>query len=162
MIDDGNVPSRRTLSAEVDHTPQTMRRSLLSLVLSVAVLPVGWPHHLALGLRESPGEANRIAHSAPLDLRSQYLAGGVKRGAGRASWNPNGSFASMYVSESIAQHMIPVLTYYQLLESAPARGSGELQKDLSNLRNAATMRLIGPTTACSYDASARRRGATRS
>jgi hypothetical protein len=46
----------------------------------------------------------------------------------------------MYVSESIVQHMIPVLTYYQLLESAPARGSGELQKDLSNLRNAATMR----------------------
>jgi hypothetical protein len=91
MIDDGNVPSRRTLSAEVDHTPQTMRRSLLSLVLSVAVLPVGWPHHLALGLRESPGEANRIAHSAPLDLRSQYLAGGVNTGAGRASWNPNGS-----------------------------------------------------------------------
>jgi len=98
-----------------------MRRSLLSLVLSVAVLPVGWPHHLALGLSESRGDANRIAHGAPLDLRYQYLAGGVNTGAGWASWNPNGSFASMYVSESIAQHMIPVLTYYQLPAEGAAR-----------------------------------------
>ncbi len=46
----------------------------------------------------------------------------------------------MYVQESIAHHVIPVLTYYQLLQSRPAVGSGELQKDLSNLRNPATMR----------------------
>jgi hypothetical protein len=46
----------------------------------------------------------------------------------------------MYVRESIAAHMIPVLTYYQLLQSKPAVGSSEMQKDLSNLRNPATMR----------------------
>jgi hypothetical protein len=33
-----------------------------------------------------------------------------------------------------------VFTYYQLLQSAPAAGSDELHKDLSNLRNTATMR----------------------
>ncbi len=46
----------------------------------------------------------------------------------------------MYVRESIAAHVIPILTYYQLLQSRPAAGSDELHKDLANLRNAATMR----------------------
>jgi hypothetical protein len=44
------------------------------------------------------------------------------------------------VRESIAAHQIPVFTYYQLLQSSPAIGSSERQKDLSNLRNPATMR----------------------
>jgi hypothetical protein len=43
------------------------------------------------------------------------------------------------VNESIAAQMIPVLTYYQLLQSKPAVGPDELHKDLSNLRNPATM-----------------------
>ena len=46
----------------------------------------------------------------------------------------------MYVRESLAAHMIPVFTYYQMLQSEPAAGVDEQQKDLSNLRNAATMR----------------------
>jgi hypothetical protein len=46
----------------------------------------------------------------------------------------------MYVKESIAARVIPVLTYYQLLQSGPAAGTSEAQKDLSNLRNPATMR----------------------
>jgi hypothetical protein len=46
----------------------------------------------------------------------------------------------MYVRESIAARQIPVFTYYQLLQSSPAAGSSEQQKDLSNLRNPATMR----------------------
>jgi hypothetical protein len=46
----------------------------------------------------------------------------------------------MYVQESIAHHVIPVLTYYQLLQSRSAVGGSELERDLSNLRNPATMR----------------------
>jgi len=113
-----------------------MRRTLLSLLLSALTLPIGWPHHLALGLSEPPG-----ANPAPrLDARYQYLAGGVNTGHGWATWNPGGAFASDYVRESLAARAIPVLTYYQLLQSRPAAGSTESAQDLSNLRNPATMR----------------------
>jgi hypothetical protein len=44
------------------------------------------------------------------------------------------------VDESLAVHTIPVLTYYQLLQSNPSTGPTELTRDLSNLRNRATMR----------------------
>jgi hypothetical protein len=117
-----------------------MRRSVLWMLMSMALLPVGWPHHLLLGVADSPGDAHRLAARAPVDARCQYLSGGVNTGQGWATWNPDGTFASMYVRESIAAHMIPVLTYYQLLQSKPAVGSGEMQKDLSNLRNPGTMR----------------------
>lgn len=116
-----------------------MRRAALSLLLSVIALPGGWPHHFALGLSDSPGGAHRLASADHLDLRYQYLAGGVNTGSGWATWNPNGTFASMYVQESIAAHIVPVLTYYQLLQSHPSTGSGELQRDISNLHNHATM-----------------------
>ncbi len=116
-------------------------RPTLSVLASLALmLPVGWPHHLVLGVTDPPGDAHRLAAHAPVDARYQYLAGGVNTGHGWATWNPDGNFASMYVHESIAAGMIPVLTYYQLLQSQPALGSSELAKDLSNLRNRATMR----------------------
>jgi hypothetical protein len=89
---------------------------------------------------DSPGDAASIVAHARVDARYQYLAGGVNTGSGWSTWNPNGTFASMYVQESIAHHTIPVLTYYQLLQSRPAVGSSELEKDLSNLRNPSTMR----------------------
>ena len=116
-----------------------LRRLVLSVLLSLAVLPVGWPHHVVLGVADSPGDAQQLAQHARVDARYQYLSGGVNTGQGWATWNPDGTFASMYVRESIAEHMIPVLTYYQLLQSEPAVGSTEEQKDLSNLRNPATM-----------------------
>jgi hypothetical protein len=118
-----------------------MRRPKLSMLISLALLlPVGWPHHLILGAADAPGGAHRLAQRAHVDARYQYLAGGANTGQGWATWNPNGTFASMYVRESIAAHMIPVLTYYQMLQSKPAAGSSESQKDLSNLRDARTMR----------------------
>ena len=118
-----------------------MSRFALSLLTSAAlVVPIGWPRHVALGVSDPPGHASSLARQAHLDARYQYLAGGVNTGRGWATWNPGGTFASMYVRESIKAHLIPVLTYYQLLQSAPAKGSDELSKDLSNLRSPATMR----------------------
>ncbi len=117
-----------------------MHRTGLSLLTSLALMvPVGWPHHVVLGVADSPGDAQALAHHAPVDARYQYLSGGANTGHGWATWNPDGTFASMYVRESIAAQTIPVLTYYQLLQSQPAAGSSELQKDLSNLANRATM-----------------------
>ncbi len=115
-------------------------RRWTSVLLSLVAIPVGWPHHVALGLTDGPGDAQQLAHRAPLDVRYRYLSGGVNTGGGWAGWDPDGTFASMYARESVAAHMIPVFTYYQLLQSRPAVGGDELQKDLSNLRNRATMR----------------------
>ena len=117
-----------------------MRRTLLSALASVALLPLGWPHHLLLGVTDSPGDAAHLARQAHVDARYQYLSGGVNTGHGWATWNPNGTFASLYVRESIAAHQIPVFSYYQLLQSTPSIGASEEQRDLSNLRNPATMR----------------------
>ena len=132
-----------------------MRRIVLTLLLSMFIgpasagaqaprsrvpIPAGWPRHLALGAADSPGDAQALRARSGADMRYQYLAGGVNTGHGWATWNPNGSFVSMYVRESFAAHTIPVFTYYQLLQSAPSAGSTEQARDLSNLRNPATMR----------------------
>jgi hypothetical protein len=120
-----------------------MRRILLSLMLpllALAPLPVGWPHHFALGVSDPPGDAHALHAHAPVDIRYQYLAGGVNTGHGWATWNPNGSFVTMYLRESFAAHTIPVFTYYQMLQSAPSAGGSEQTRDLSNMRNPATMR----------------------
>jgi hypothetical protein len=119
---------------------EAARRVLLSVLAPLAVLPLGWPHHVLLGVSDSPGDAGGLAARTHLDARYQYLAGGVNTGSGWATWNPDGTFASLYVQESIAHHTIPVLTYYQLLQSRPSVGVDELHRDLSNLRNPRTMR----------------------
>src|SRR5689334_12417505 len=114
------------------------RTRMLSLLLPLAAIPGGWPHHFALGLTDQPGDAKALVGRAPLDMRYQYLAGGVNTGRGWATWNPNGTFVSLYVHESLAAHVIPVLSYYQMLDSFPGAGTDELHRDLSNMRNRGT------------------------
>jgi hypothetical protein len=116
------------------------RRLLLSLISSLALAPLGWPAHVVLGLTDPPGDVHTLVSRTHVDARYQYLAGGVNTGHGWATWNRAGSFASMYVHESLAAHVIPVLTYYQLLQSSPSLGADELTRDLSNLGDRATMR----------------------
>src|SRR5947209_16552046 len=99
-----------------------------STAAASAPLPAGWPAHLALGVSDQPGDARALLRHAPFDARYQYLAGGVNTGAGWASWNAGASFASRYVRESVAAHVIPVLTYYQPLQSRPAPGGDELHQ----------------------------------
>ncbi len=106
---------------------------------SLPSLPRGWPRTLQIGLTDSPGGAAALRKSAPFGFRYQYLAGGVNTGQGWATWNPNGTFASMYVKESWAHHVIPVLTYYMLLQSKPA-GNDEAKTDLAHLHNRRVMR----------------------
>src|SRR3977135_2138441 len=100
--------------------------------------PHGWPKTLQLGLVDGPAGAAALRRSAPFGFRSQYLAGGVNTGQGWATWNPDGSFASMYVQDSWSHGTIPVLTYYMLLQSNP-HGSDEAQTNLSHLRDAQLM-----------------------
>ena len=102
-------------------------------------LPHGWPRTLQIGLSDAPGGARALRASASFGFRYQYLTGGVNTGSGWTTWNPDGSFVSLYVRESRAAHVIPVFTYYQLLQSKPG-GGDEAHADLANLRDAATMR----------------------
>ncbi len=101
-------------------------------------LPKSWPKTLQIGLSDGPGGAASLRRSAPFGLRYQYLAGGVNTGQGWATWNPDGSFASMYVRDSWAHGTIPVLTYYMLLQSKPQLGD-EAKTDLGHLRDPEVM-----------------------
>jgi hypothetical protein len=101
-------------------------------------LPKGWPATLQIGAADSPGGAAALLRVAPFGFRYQYLAGGANTGHGWATWNPDGTFASMYVRDSWAHGTIPVLTYYMLLQSNP-QGGDEAKVDLAHLRDAALM-----------------------
>src|SRR5437899_2125837 len=114
--------------------------ALLALVLAPAAaaelppLPRGWPTTLQIGLTDSPGGAAALRRSAPFGFRYQYLSGGVNTGSGWSTWNSDGAFASMYVRDSWAHGLVPVLSYYMLLQSKPA-GGDEAQTDLAHLRD---------------------------
>jgi hypothetical protein len=101
-------------------------------------LPAHWPRTLQIGMSDDPGDAAALRRIAPFGFRYQYLAGGVNTGAGWSTWSPNGTFASMYVQDSWRHGVLPVLTYYMLLQSKPG-GGDELHADLTNLRDAQTM-----------------------
>jgi hypothetical protein len=107
---------------------------------ATARLPSGWPRQLQIGVTDQPDGAAKLAARAPFGFRYQYLTGGANTGSGWSTWNPGGTFVTRYIAESRAAGIIPVFTYYQLLGSQPAAGGGEGEKDLSNLRNPATMR----------------------
>ncbi len=69
-------------------------------------------------MADGPGGAAAMKATAPFAFRYQYLAGGVNTGSGWATWNTNGDFPRFYIQDSIANNIIPVFTYYQLLQSA--------------------------------------------
>jgi hypothetical protein len=102
-------------------------------------LPTRWPQTLQLGLGDSLGGAAALRKVAPFGFRYQYLAGGVNTGQGWSTWNPNGSFVTRYERESWAAGVIPVFTYYMLLQSKPA-GGDEATVDLAHLRDPTVMR----------------------
>jgi hypothetical protein len=101
-------------------------------------LPKAWPQALQIGMADDPGGAASLRRAGSFGFRYQYLAGGVNTGQGWATWNPGGSFASTYVRDSWSHGVLPVLSYYMLLQSKPG-GGDEAHADLANLQNAQTM-----------------------
>ncbi|MEA2645646.1 MAG: hypothetical protein QOE92_729, partial [Chloroflexota bacterium] len=75
--------------------------------------------------------------------RYQYLASGVNTPGRWETWQdaslPPGQFALDYIRSSHRAGYIPVLTYYELLQSTPSSGADEAARDYSNLNNAGTM-----------------------
>src|ERR1700724_4075593 len=101
-------------------------------------LPPGWPNQLQVGMADGPGGAAAMKFTAPFGFRYQYLAGGANTGNGWATWNANGDFAKFYIQDSAANGIIPVFTYYMLLQSTPGGGT-ESNAVFTNLNNTATM-----------------------
>ena len=97
-------------------------------VRAQAPLPAGWPARLELGMADAPGGAAAMKATAPFGFRYQYLAGGVNTGSGWATWNTNGEFATFYIQDSVANGIIPVFTYYMILQSTPGGGSGRARR----------------------------------
>jgi hypothetical protein len=102
-------------------------------------LPARWPSTLQLGLADSPGGAAVMRATAPFGFRYQYLSGGVNTGGGWATWNSGGAFATYYIQDSIANGIVPVFSYYQILQSTPGNNLGEPQGVLANFKNTSTM-----------------------
>ena len=101
-------------------------------------LPAGWPTRIEIGMGDSPGGAAAMKATAPFAFRYQYLAGGANTGGGWATWNTNGDFARYYIDDSKNNGIIPVFTYYMILQSSPGGGS-ESNAVFTNANNTATM-----------------------
>ncbi len=126
-------------SGSVTPVPASATTATVPSSSSLPALPSGWPRTLELGMADSPGGAAALRASAPFTFRYQYLSGGVNTGSGWSTWNTGGQFVSYYVAESEAVGMIPVFSYYQLLQSAPGNTQGEPAGDFTNLANTTTM-----------------------
>jgi hypothetical protein len=111
---------------------------------SLPKLPHGWPsHRMELGLADQPGGAGELRREARFGFRYQYLAGGVNTGQGWSTWNPNGTFVSLYIKESAAHGITPVFSYYMVRQSLPGKNVGdELKADLGNLDDPGTMKAL--------------------
>jgi hypothetical protein len=76
--------------------------------------------------------------TAPFGFRYVYLAGGANTGGGWANWNPDGDYARFYIEDSVANGIIPVFSYYMLLQSTPG-GANDSEAAYTNLNTTATM-----------------------
>jgi hypothetical protein len=115
---------------------------LVTVLATLAAALPGWaPAHVELGLANCCADGAQHARAYHARWRYQYLTGGVNTGHGWSTWNPDGSYVSTYVRQSRRAGVVPVLTYYQLLQSHGAGdGRGETQKDLANLDDKSLMK----------------------
>ncbi len=115
-----------------------------TLAASLAPLPSGLKTTFTLGLANQPGNISWMKTSgAAWDTRYQYLSGGVNTAGNWKTWQwdqlPPGQFALDYMTESYNNGYLPVLTWYQLLQSTPATGTSEAEQTFTNLNNPTTM-----------------------
>ncbi len=118
--------------------PIVLSLAFAAPIQAQAPLPAGWPNRLELGMGDGPGGAAAMKATAPFAFRYQYLAGGANTKNGWATWNADGDFARFYIQDSIANGLIPVFTYYMLLQSLPGGGS-ESDAVFTNLNTTSTM-----------------------
>src|SRR5215813_175400 len=103
-------------------------------------LPERWPTSVQLGMGDGPGGASVMRSTAPFGFRYQYLAGGANTSGGWKNWDPDGSFVTHYIQNSLDYGMTPVFSYYQIRQSEPNNSLGsDGDAAYANLQNASTM-----------------------
>ena len=108
-------------------------------------LAAGLPDHLGLGLAASPADLATggwmPTSGVHWDYAYQYLAGGVNTSTAWRSWNSHGTFPILYARQAAADGYVPVLTYYEMKQSAgDCSHCVEAQEDLAHLNDGPLMR----------------------
>lgn len=121
-----------------------LSKTSAQVVTALPPVPTGLKSTFTLGLSNGQGKTGWMTGSgAAWDMRYLYLAGGVNTNGNWKTWQwdqlPPGQFAIDYMNESANNSYMPVLTWYQLLQSSPASGGNESEKDYNNLNNGSTM-----------------------
>ena len=111
---------------------------------ALPAVPAGLKSTFTLGVSNGQGKTGWMTGSgAAWDARYQYLAGGVNTAGNWKTWQwdqlPPGQFALDYMNESAKSGYMPVLSWYQLLQSSPSSGGNESDRDFNNLNNGSTM-----------------------
>jgi hypothetical protein len=102
--------------------------------------PSQLPGHFGFGLEVGQGDTWMPQSGIAWDYRWQYLAGGVNTSQGWETWNPNGTFALNYATESDQHGYIPMFPYYELFQSnGDCNGCPENQKNITNLNTPRVM-----------------------
>ena len=97
------------------------------------------PDHFGLGVKaDQRGDLEWMAETgAPFDYRYGYLAGGVNTGRSWAEWSsPRGDYATRFMLSSDENGYLPILSYYQIVQSAP---NANQEPPYNNLIDASTM-----------------------
>lgn len=124
-----------------DMRPPRISRVIAAAPAGKGVVPAGFPRSMFLGVTtwRKAQFAWIGASGVPWGAVYQYLDEGVNTGRGWAhDWGP--AFAADYVRAARRLNLLPVFTYYQLLQSAPHYNMTEAKADLVKLNNAATMK----------------------
>jgi hypothetical protein len=122
-------------------------KALMSLILMwpapvlAQAVPAGLPSHFGFGIEAGQGDTGLPESGIAWDYRWQYLAGGVNTNQGWETWNPNGTFALNYATESAQHGYIPMFPYYELFQSnGSCTACDENQKNITNVNSPALMR----------------------
>jgi len=88
---------------------------------------------------DTPGGAAFMKATAPFAFRYQYIFGGANTGSGWATWSAiPGDYATFYIQDSVNNGIIPVFSYYMLVQSLPG-GATDAEALFTNLNNTTTM-----------------------
>ena len=88
-------------------------------------LPTRWPKTCSSASPMLPAARRRSTGGRRSASATSTSPAASNTGQGWSTWNPDGSFVTLYDPESRAAGMIPVFSYYQLLQSKPAESGGE-------------------------------------
>ena len=109
-------------------------------------IPTGLPQAFELGYKYDGQTAVVNWHTEvniPFGYGYRYLSGGANTTSNWKTWlSPSGQSLRTFINATLAANLIPVVTYYNHLNSLPSEGTHEIDRVINNLRNNTTMLAI--------------------